>query len=242
MMPGSASNPRPWRSATRTRPFLFVVYAAAAALWAAAGFAAGLGVAVLDWRSPLPLPSFCGRRRGWTPTTRPIASRKFRSNRGAGWMLFAGIVAGHFSDAMDPAAFVRRNTVIAAPPLVPEIRLHLATEVTPIWLATEESLARDGAAAAVLGFRLGRRPGAGALSARPARRWSPAATCSISASGSGLVAIAAAKAGAARVVAAEIDPFAAAAIAANAALNNVDDRDDRRATCLTVIDDGWGRS
>ncbi len=43
---------------------------------------------------------------------------------------------------MDPALFVRRNTAIAAPPLVPEIRLHLATEVTPIWQASEESLAR----------------------------------------------------------------------------------------------------
>ena len=43
---------------------------------------------------------------------------------------------------MDPAVFIRRNTTIAAPPLVPEIRLHLATEITPIWQATEESLAR----------------------------------------------------------------------------------------------------
>src|ERR1700719_2148930 len=42
----------------------------------------------------------------------------------------------------DPEAFVRGNTAISAPPLVPELRLHLATEVTPIWQATEESLAR----------------------------------------------------------------------------------------------------
>src|SRR5437762_6373812 len=41
---------------------------------------------------------------------------------------------------MDPADFVRQKTAITAPPLVPEIRLHLATEVTPIWQATEESL------------------------------------------------------------------------------------------------------
>src|SRR5205814_1006053 len=45
---------------------------------------------------------------------------------------------------MDPADFVRQNTAITAPPLVPEIRLHLATEVTPIWQATEESLACNG--------------------------------------------------------------------------------------------------
>ena len=44
---------------------------------------------------------------------------------------------------MDPVEFVRRNTAVTAPPLVPEIRLHLATEVTPIWQATEESLARS---------------------------------------------------------------------------------------------------
>src|SRR6266581_4381667 len=43
---------------------------------------------------------------------------------------------------MDPALFIRHNTAIVAPPLVPEIRLHLATEVTPIWEATEESLAQ----------------------------------------------------------------------------------------------------
>jgi predicted nicotinamide N-methyase len=42
---------------------------------------------------------------------------------------------------MSPAEFVQRNTAIAAPPLVPEIRLHLATEVTPIWQATEKSFA-----------------------------------------------------------------------------------------------------
>src|SRR5260221_11937698 len=44
---------------------------------------------------------------------------------------------------MDPAFFVQQNTAITSPPLVPEIRLHLATEVTPIWQATEESLAQD---------------------------------------------------------------------------------------------------
>src|SRR6266700_1205877 len=43
---------------------------------------------------------------------------------------------------MDPADFVQHNTAIVAPPLVPEIRLHLATEVAPIWLATEETLAQ----------------------------------------------------------------------------------------------------
>src|SRR5580700_9559948 len=44
----------------------------------------------------------------------------------------------------DPEVFIHANTAINTPPLVPEIRLHLATEVTPIWQATEESLARFG--------------------------------------------------------------------------------------------------
>ena len=35
-----------------------------------------------------------------------------------------------FSEAAARAAFVKANTAIAAPPLVPEIRLHLAGEVT----------------------------------------------------------------------------------------------------------------
>ena len=34
-------------------------------------------------------------------------------------------------------AFIHANTEILTPPLVPEIRLHLATEITPIWMATE---------------------------------------------------------------------------------------------------------
>ena len=42
----------------------------------------------------------------------------------------------------DPAEFVRSNTIVAAPPLVPEIRLHLASEITPLWHATEASLAK----------------------------------------------------------------------------------------------------
>lgn len=36
----------------------------------------------------------------------------------------------------DPIAFVQANTQMIAPPLVPEIRLHTATELTPIWEAT----------------------------------------------------------------------------------------------------------
>jgi predicted nicotinamide N-methyase len=121
---------------------------------------------------------------------------------------------------LDPADFVRRNTAVAAPPLVPEIRLHLAGEITPIWQATEESLARGAvpppfwafawAGGQALARYLLDHPGE--VAGRFALDFG---------AGSGLVAIAAAIAGAARVLAAETDHFAAAAIAANARLNDV---------------------
>ena len=44
----------------------------------------------------------------------------------------------------DAEAFIRANTVLARRALVPEIRLHLATEITPIWQATEAWLAETG--------------------------------------------------------------------------------------------------
>jgi predicted nicotinamide N-methyase len=121
---------------------------------------------------------------------------------------------------MDPASFVRSNTAIAAPPLVPEIRLHLATEVTPIWQATEESLARFGTPPPFWAFAW-----AGGQALARYLLDSPETVAGRDvldvASGSGMVAIAAAMAGANRVTASDIDPFAAAAIALNAALNGV---------------------
>src|SRR3546814_10049216 len=43
-----------------------------------------------------------------------------------------------------PEDFIRANTRLEAPPLVPEVRLHLASEVVPLWEATEEELAKQG--------------------------------------------------------------------------------------------------
>ncbi|MGA7866662.1 MAG: 50S ribosomal protein L11 methyltransferase [Stellaceae bacterium] len=119
---------------------------------------------------------------------------------------------------MDPEIFVRRNTSIAAPPLVPEIRLHLATEITPIWQATEESLARSAVPPPFWAFAwAGGQALARYILDHPAK---VAGRFVLDfGAGSGIAAIAAAKAGAARVLASEIDHFAAAAIAANAALN-----------------------
>ena len=118
----------------------------------------------------------------------------------------------------DPAAFIRANTAFVSPPLVPEIKLYLATEVVPLWRRTEEELSSQGvphpywAFAWAGGQALARyildHPGIVAEKE----------TLDFG-SGSGLVAIAAAKAGAQRVTATDIDPFAQAAIKLNAAAN-----------------------
>jgi len=138
---------------------------------------------------------------------------------------------------LNSAAFVRCNTAITAPPLVPEIRLHLATEITPIWQATEDALARSGLPPPFWAFAWA---GGQALARYLIDHSAEVTGRSVLdfGAGSGLVAIAAAKAGATAVLAAEIDPFAAAAIAANAALNDVDITVQRE-DLLDTVDACW---
>jgi predicted nicotinamide N-methyase len=119
-----------------------------------------------------------------------------------------------------PEIFVRHNTLVATVAMVPEIRLHLATEVSPLWRASEDILARGAVPPPFWAFAW---PGGQALARHllDHRALVRGRAVLDFGAGSGLVAIAAAKAGAARVLAAEIDPFAAAAIRVNAALNKV---------------------
>lgn len=121
---------------------------------------------------------------------------------------------------MDHAAFVRANTVIAAPPLVPEIRLHLATEVTPLWEATEATLEQSGLPPPYWAFAW---PGGQACARHVLDNPRLVAGRRVLdlAAGCGVAAVAAAKMGA-RASASEIDRFALAAIALNAALNGVE--------------------
>jgi predicted nicotinamide N-methyase len=122
--------------------------------------------------------------------------------------------------AIDHAAFVRAQTALGAPPLVPEIRLHLASEVTPLWQATEVTLQASGLAPPYWAFAW---PGGQALARHLLDHPALVAGRRVLdfAAGSGLAAIAAARAGAAAAEAAEIDPLACAAIALNAAANRV---------------------
>ena len=118
----------------------------------------------------------------------------------------------------DPDAFIRANTAIGTAPLVPEIKLHLASEVTPLWHATEATLAQSQLPPPYWAFAW---PGGQALARHLLDHPALIAGKNVLdiGAGSGLLAIAAKKAGAARVTAAEIDAFAIAAIRLNAALN-----------------------
>jgi predicted nicotinamide N-methyase len=120
----------------------------------------------------------------------------------------------------DAEAFIRHHTEVATSPLVPEVPLHLATEITPIWQATEAWLAAEGIEPPFWAFAW---PGSQAMARLLLDEPERVAGKRVLdfAAGCGLAAIAAAKAGAASVEAAEIDPLALAATRLNAALNGV---------------------
>ncbi len=117
----------------------------------------------------------------------------------------------------DPEAFIRANTHIMTPPLVPEVKLHLATEVLPLWRLTEDELQERGVPPPYWAFAWA---GGQALARYVLDHPEVAAGAVLDfGAGSGLVAIAAARAGATSILAADIDPFATAAIALNAQAN-----------------------
>lgn len=122
-----------------------------------------------------------------------------------------------------PADFIRANTAVSAPPHVPEILLHLADEAHDLWHRTEEELGEIGLPPPFWAFAWAGGQGlARHILAHP--ELVAGRTVLDFACGSGLVAIAAAKAGAARVLAVDIDPWAIAATHLNSELNGVADR------------------
>ena len=120
----------------------------------------------------------------------------------------------------DPVAFIRENTAIATASLVPEIRLHLATEVVPLWQATEATLEKAGLPPPYWAFAW---PGGQAVARHVLDNPRLVAGRRVLdlAAGCGVAAVAAAMLGA-RASASEIDRFALAAIGLNAALNGVE--------------------
>jgi predicted nicotinamide N-methyase len=116
--------------------------------------------------------------------------------------------------------FIRANATLMTPPLTPELRLHLATEIVPLWRKTEEELETMGVPPPYWAFAwAGGQALARYVLDNPARV--AGKRILDFGAGSGIVALAAAKAGAAHVLAADIDKFAIAAIMANAQANGV---------------------
>jgi predicted nicotinamide N-methyase len=128
----------------------------------------------------------------------------------------------------DAASFVRAHTALDRAPLVPEIALHLAVEITPIWQASEAWLAEHCTMPPFWAFAW---PGGQALARHLLDHPLHMAGKRVLdfAAGSGIAAIAAALSGAAKVEAAEIDSLACAAIGLNAAAN-------RTAVAVTATD------
>jgi predicted nicotinamide N-methyase len=121
----------------------------------------------------------------------------------------------------DPVAFIRANTEILPASIVPEIPLHLATEVTPLWQMTEERLRQGDLPPPFWAFAW---PGGQGMAryildnpelVRGKRVVDFAAGC-------GIASIAAMKAGAKSAIAVDIDPLALHAIQLNAGNNNVE--------------------
>ncbi|MGX1197192.1 class I SAM-dependent methyltransferase [Parvibaculum sp. MBR-TMA-1.3b-4.2] len=128
----------------------------------------------------------------------------------------------------DPARFIRENTEFLPSPLVPEIRLHVASDALPLWEMTEEELEQVGLPPPFWAFAWA---GGQALAryildnpdvVRGKRILDFGA-------GSGLDGIAAAMSGATSVLGADVDPFSVTAIRLNAEMNNV--------SVLSVADD-----
>ena len=119
----------------------------------------------------------------------------------------------------DWAAFIEANTRQLTPPLVPEISLHLAEESLPIWRKTEEELGEMNVPPPYWAFAWA----GGQALARHMLDY-PALVAGKTVldlgTGSGLTAVAAAMAGARRVLAADIDPVALVAAKLNARLND----------------------
>lgn len=121
----------------------------------------------------------------------------------------------------DWRAFICANTRLLSPPLVPEIKLHLAAESLPIWQKTEDELGQMNVPPPYWAFAW--------AGGQAAARWlldNPNLVAGRSVldigAGSGLTALAARRAGAASVLAADIDAIAIEAVVLNAAANALD--------------------
>ncbi|WP_072385164.1 50S ribosomal protein L11 methyltransferase [Hyphomicrobium sp. CS1BSMeth3] len=122
---------------------------------------------------------------------------------------------------IDRTGFILANTRLLAPPLVPEIRLHLAEESLPIWRKTEEELGEMGLPPPYWAFAWAGGQALARYILDNTSQFAAKRVLDIGA-GSGIAAIAAAKVGAGQVTAADIDALAVAAMGLNATANDVE--------------------
>lgn len=116
--------------------------------------------------------------------------------------------------------FIRRHTRLRCPSIVPEVQLHMADEIIPLWRALDPALGIEGAPPPFWAFAwAGGQALCRYLLDRP--DYMAGKRVLDYAAGSGLCAIAAMKAGAAQATAVDIDPFSAEVIALNARANAV---------------------
>ena len=124
-------------------------------------------------------------------------------------------------------AFIREQTERRSAALVPEIILHLACEAVPLWMLTETEMKQSGLPPPFWAFAW---PGGQALARHILDE--PALVTGRSVldigAGGGIASLACLLAGARRVVANDVDQFAAAAIALNAVTNGLGD-------CLDIV-------
>ncbi len=120
----------------------------------------------------------------------------------------------------DPEGFIRANTALETPAMVPEFRLWLATEYVPIWQATESWLEAQNVDPPYWAFCW---PGGQAVARYLLDHPGAVAGKRVIdfAAGSGVSSMAAAKAGAASVVANDIDALSLVAARLNAEANGL---------------------
>lgn len=120
----------------------------------------------------------------------------------------------------DAAAFIAAQTVIESPSILPELKLHIATEVTPLWQSTEDELNAKNIAPPFWAFAWpGGQGVARYLMDNPAMVRGKRVMDF--AAGSGMGAIACLKAGAASAIAVDIDMLALTVIRMNGLLNGM---------------------
>lgn len=117
-------------------------------------------------------------------------------------------------------AFVRRHTRLRPVPGLPEIRLHLADEVLPLWRAVAVETGDPDPPLPYWAFAWGGGLALGHFLAAHPEAVAGRRVLDLG-SGSGLCAIAAMRAGASVATGADVDPFAVAALACNAPANGV---------------------